>query len=66
MRKYRITKYDPTLRNEDGWYMPDDWIDWSDIGKIYNGNILDAREYKEMSRDNTHINVSLKGIITHR
>lgn len=66
MRKYRITKYDPALRNEDGWYMPDDWIDWSDIGKTYNGNMLDACEYKEMSRDYTHINVSLKGIITHR
>ncbi len=48
MRKYRITKYDPALRNEDGWYMPDDWIDWSDIGKTYNGNMLDAREYKEV------------------
>ena len=33
MKKYRITKYNPTLRNEDGWYMSDDWIDWSDIEK---------------------------------
>ena len=58
MRKYRITKYDPTLRNEDGWYMPDDWIDWSDIGKIYNGNILDAREYKEV--ETKYIEVATK------
>ena len=48
MSKYRITKYNPALRNEDGWYMPDDWTDWSDIGKIYNGNMLGAREYLEV------------------
>lgn len=58
MRKYRITKYDPALRNEDGWYMPDDWIDWSDIGKTYNGNMLDAREYKEV--ETKYIEVATK------
>ncbi len=63
MRKYRITKYDPALRDEEGRYMADDWTDWSDIGKSYNGSMLNAHDYKEI--ENKYIEIAAK-ILKHK
>ena len=62
-RKYRITKYDPALRDEEGRYMADDWTDWSDIGKSYNGCMLDAHDYKVI--ENKYIEIAAK-ILKHK
>lgn len=35
MHGYRVTKYDPVLRNEDGCF--DDWTAISDVGRTFNG-----------------------------
>lgn len=45
MKEYRITKYNPDQRNSQGFYMLDDWTDWSDIGKVYNKKVFVVDEY---------------------
>jgi hypothetical protein len=40
MTEYRVTKYDPEKRNEDGSYGPVDWTSVSDIGRPFDGKIL--------------------------
>lgn len=45
MIKYRISKYDPSFRNEKGYYMKKEWGSFSDIGKVYNGQIFLRDEY---------------------
>ncbi len=37
---WRITKYDPSLRNSHGHYLIDEWTSFSDIGKTYGGKTL--------------------------
>ena len=37
MYQYRITKYDPSLRDRDGAYSVDEWTSHSDIGKSFGG-----------------------------
>jgi hypothetical protein len=44
--QYRITKYDPALRDEDGAYRRDEWISRSDIGRSYNGEVLTEAGYQ--------------------
>jgi hypothetical protein len=34
MASYRVTKYDPSKRDENGRYMGDDWTSVSDVGQI--------------------------------
>lgn len=46
MNKYRITKYNPLFRDANGRYIKEDWTSISDIGKIFEGNILTGEEYK--------------------
>jgi hypothetical protein len=45
MLSYRITKYDPVFRNPKGAYQKDEWTDFSDIGKVFEGVELLADEY---------------------
>lgn len=42
---YRITKYDPKLRNKKGYYLIDDWTSMSDIGSKFNSRIFTIDEY---------------------
>lgn len=46
MNKYRISKYNPLFRDANGRYTKEDWTAISDIGKIFEGNIFTAEEYK--------------------
>jgi len=48
MYKYRITKYNPLFRDDNGRYLIEDWTAISDIGKRYNGNILTASHYMKV------------------
>src|SRR5262245_7422980 len=45
MAGYRVTKYDPRKRNEDGVFIGDDWTSVSDIGKTFNGQVLSDSDY---------------------
>ena len=33
MKKYRITKYNPIYRDDEGKYLIDEWTSYTDIGK---------------------------------
>ena len=43
---YRVTKYNPAYRNEKGWYMRDDWTDYSEVVKT--GAKREYDEYKKI------------------
>src|SRR4051794_29536840 len=45
MFEWRVTKYDPELRDENGAYLGDDWTSISDIGKSYGGKELTLADY---------------------
>lgn len=45
MYSWRITKYDPVCRNDEGYYLKDDWTSISDIGRLYNGKELTITNY---------------------
>ena len=42
---YRITKYDPSCRNEIGAFLGDEWTSISDVGRIFSGVKLLESEY---------------------
>lgn len=48
MYQYRITKYDPSLRDETGAYRGDDWTSVSDIGKEFAGELLTVERYLQI------------------
>jgi hypothetical protein len=48
MLKFRVTKYDPTLRAPDGAYLRDVWTSVSDIGRIFSGEKLTDVEYERV------------------
>ena len=50
---YRVTKYDPILRDSDGILLGDDWTSISDIGKTFNGSILTTAEY--LKTENSYV-----------
>jgi hypothetical protein len=46
MREFRITKYDPHLRDERGRFLKDDWTSVSDVGRTFLGAELSLERYK--------------------
>ena len=50
MKQYRVTKYNPDYRDANGAYQKDEWTEFSDIGKSFNGHILTADEYYEVEK----------------
>jgi hypothetical protein len=46
--KFRVTKYNPAVRNELGHYMVDDWTSISDIGKVFSGMKLTKEDYQKV------------------
>lgn len=59
MYKYRISKYDPKYRDENGIYHREDWTSYSDIGKKYNGKEFSKDDYikTEIHYCNTILNI---------
>lgn len=51
MKKLRITKYNPALRNSHGHYMADDWTAVSDIGNCYGGAVLTPAAYQAVENN---------------
>jgi len=45
MYTYRVTKYNPKFRNEQGVYLKDEWTEFGDIGRSFEGKILMEDEY---------------------
>jgi tRNA (adenine37-N6)-methyltransferase len=48
MFHYRITKYDPALRNALGHFKGDDWTSSADIGRSFDGQTLTTARYLEI------------------
>lgn len=53
MKQYRVTKYDPILRDDRGAYVRAEWTEFSDIGYSFNGAPLTEAEY--LSVENAYI-----------
>lgn len=47
MQTFRVTKYNPLMRTQEGFYLIDEWTSISDIGKNYNGKKFEIKEYIE-------------------
>lgn len=45
---WRITKYNPAFRNENGAYLKDEWTSISDVGESFDSKILTKEEYQEV------------------
>jgi len=43
--KWRVTRYDPALRNKRGHYPLGDWCYFSDVGQVFNGEELTFQRY---------------------
>lgn len=50
MNCYRISKYNRIYR-EKGVYLREEWTDYSDIGKRFNGNLFSEKEYLEIEQN---------------
>jgi hypothetical protein len=48
MYQWRVTKYDPRLRDSSGTLRGGDWTSWSDIGKQYNGREFTLKNYQKI------------------
>jgi hypothetical protein len=46
--QYRITKYNPALRDANGAFKGDDWMACSDVGRAFGGVVLTQAEYQRI------------------
>ena len=54
MNSWRVSKYNPKFRDENGAYVNNEWTSISDIGKIYNGIEFTLQDYYKT--EETYIN----------
>jgi hypothetical protein len=54
MHEYRLTKYDPALRDAAGAFKGDDWTAVSDIGESFSGIVLTRQEYDRVEQAHIH------------
>lgn len=57
LQKYRISKYNPLFRNDEGHYTKNEWTEFTDIGKIYDNIIFTYEEYLKI--ESKYINAIL-------
>ncbi len=50
MYTYRVTKYDPNNRDENGVYLIDDWIGFSEVGEYFNNEELTFEKYLDIEQ----------------
>jgi hypothetical protein len=50
MIEYRVTKYDPSLRDARGAYTADEWTSVADIGRVFGGVVLTDSEYQRVEQ----------------
>lgn len=48
--QYRITKYNPVLRNENGEYISEEWISPWQIGKTFSDKLFTIKEYLQVEK----------------
>jgi hypothetical protein len=48
MIEYRVTKYDPRLRDPSGRYLLDEWTSAGDVGRPFGGVLLTYEEYRRV------------------
>jgi hypothetical protein len=60
MHQYRVTKYDPTLRDSAGAYTKEDWTSFSDIGRSRGGVALTEEDYLRV--ESAYIDIAKKFI----
>jgi len=53
--QYRVTKYDPSLRDATGAFAGCDWTSRSDVGSIFNGGTLSEAVY--LNVENSYLSV---------
>jgi len=58
MIEYRVTKYDPALRDIGGAYALPEWSSFTDIGCMFNGSPLSEAEYLQV--ENAYISSALE------
>lgn len=47
---WRISKYNPKFRDENGFYSKNEWTDYSDIGKTFEGKLFTEQEYLNVEK----------------
>jgi hypothetical protein len=57
MLSFRVTKYDPALRDVTGGYLRDEWTAYSDVGRVFNGEVLSRENYLEV--EDAYVDVAL-------
>jgi len=55
--EYRVTKYDPRHRDQEGRYTVDEWIMFSQIGKVFNGKQFTIDDYQRT--ENAYVDTAL-------
>jgi len=60
MYYFRVTKYNPIYRDENGFYKKNEWISVGDIGQCYDGEILTAENYQNI--ENAYVNAILSAV----
>lgn len=46
--EYRVTKYDPALRDASGAYRKEEWTSFADIGRSFGGEVLTDEAYRRV------------------
>ena len=54
---YRITKYDPQYRDENGRYTQNEWTSFNDVGKAYGSSVFSEEEYRKV--ENAYVSSAL-------
>lgn len=57
MNSYRVTKYNPKNRDDQGRYRASEWTSISDIGQKYCGHVLTEEKYEEI--ENSYLDIAL-------
>jgi hydroxyacylglutathione hydrolase len=50
MHEFRVTKYDPSLRDETGAFQGVDWVMFSQIGEDFSGEVLTRERYEAVEQ----------------
>ena len=48
MFQFRLSKYDPSRRDAQGAYLPDDWTSIADVGRPFDGQVLTQATYRQV------------------
>lgn len=57
MFQWRVTKYDPALRDERGYYTGDEWTHFAQVGTRCDGALLTMAEYERV--ESTYLDAAL-------